>query len=358
VALAAVAVAVVVAGLAGRASAPGAGASSGAPRLSTAVVSRTDLSTEELLSGTLGDAPSDPVVNQMDGTYTWLPDPGTVVGEGQTLYRVDGAPVVELGGPVPSWRALEWGVTPGPDVAQLNAALGRLGYWRGPAPVPANAYTGATAAAVGRWQVALGVPVTDTVALGAVAFLPGPVRVAGLVAALGAPARAGDQPLEVTGTGRQVAATVDPSSQVVPVTGQPVAIVLPNQQRVAATVTAVSAVVAASGSGSSGSGSSGSGSSGASGGPSALAVTVTPADPAATGVLTDEPVQVAVVTQVAHQVLAVPVSALLALAGGGDAVELAATHRLVPVVTGLFAGSRVAVRGPGLRPGVRVVVAQ
>ena len=55
-------------------------------------------------------------------------------------------------------------------------------------------------------------------------------------------------------------------------------------------------------------------------------------------------------------VLAVPVSALLALAGGGyglEVVEPSGAHRLVGVRTGLFAGTLVQVSGPGSRPGPR-----
>jgi hypothetical protein len=60
-------------------------------------------------------------------------------------------------------------------------------------------------------------------------------------------------------------------------------------------------------------------------------------------------------------VLAVPVTALLALAGGGYGVEIVTgpgTDRLVGVQTGIFAGGRVAITGPGIAAGTRVVVAQ
>ena len=60
-------------------------------------------------------------------------------------------------------------------------------------------------------------------------------------------------------------------------------------------------------------------------------------------------------------VLAVPVSALLALAGGGyglEVVEPSGAHRLVGVHTGVFAGSQVQVSGPQIAAGTIVVVAQ
>jgi len=57
----------------------------------------------------------------------------------------------------------------------------------------------------------------------------------------------------------------------------------------------------------------------------------------------------------------VPVSALLALQGGGYGLEVVrpdGAHRLVGVRTGIFAGSMVQVSGAGITAGTRVVVAQ
>jgi hypothetical protein len=73
------------------------------------------------------------------------------------------------------------------------------------------------------------------------------------------------------------------------------------------------------------------------------------------------PVQVALVVHSVRHVLAVPVSALLALAGGGYGIEIvtqAGRHRLVGVTAGTFAGGLVQVRGPGIAAGTKVVVAQ
>jgi hypothetical protein len=60
----------------------------------------------------------------------------------------------------------------------------------------------------------------------------------------------------------------------------------------------------------------------------------------------------------ASNVLAVPVNALVALAGGGYAVQVvhgSASH-LVAVQTGLITSTQVQVSGPGLSPGVLVQV--
>jgi hypothetical protein len=72
-------------------------------------------------------------------------------------------------------------------------------------------------------------------------------------------------------------------------------------------------------------------------------------------------VQVSLTVQRVQHVLAVPVSALLALSGGGYGLEVvtpSGRHHLVGVHTGVFASGDVQVSGTGLAPGMRVVVAQ
>ena len=81
----------------------------------------------------------------------------------------------------------------------------------------------------------------------------------------------------------------------------------------------------------------------------------------ATGTADGEAVQVSLVVQSVRHVLAVPVAALLALAGGGyglEVVEPSGQHQLIGVRTGVFAGGQVQVSAAGLRSGTRVVVAQ
>ena len=70
---------------------------------------------------------------------------------------------------------------------------------------------------------------------------------------------------------------------------------------------------------------------------------------------------VSITDRTVPNVLAVPVTALLALAGGGYAVEVVAddgTHHLEAVTPGLFddAAGRVQVSGSELAAGQRVVV--
>jgi hypothetical protein len=87
-------------------------------------------------------------------------------------------------------------------------------------------------------------------------------------------------------------------------------------------------------------------------------VTVRLAHPRAAGGLDQAPVTVNIVSARASGVLAVPISALVALAGGGYAVQVitGGTAHLTGVRTGLFSSSLVQVAGSGLRAGLRVEV--
>jgi hypothetical protein len=63
--------------------------------------------------------------------------------------------------------------------------------------------------------------------------------------------------------------------------------------------------------------------------------------------------------QKASNVLSVPVTALLATAGGGYEVpDAAAPHTLVPVTTGLLAAGYVQISGAGIHPGLQVTDSQ
>ena len=59
-------------------------------------------------------------------------------------------------------------------------------------------------------------------------------------------------------------------------------------------------------------------------------------------------------TRTRKGVLAVPVGTLLALSGGGYAVQLPG-GRLVPVRTGLFAKGQVEISGSGIGPGTKLM---
>jgi hypothetical protein len=324
------------------------------PALSTATIVRTDLASTVLAPGTLGYTPSAPVVNGLSGTYTSVPATGTVVQPGQTLFRVDNGPVVLMHGTVPVWRAFTPGMSDGPDVAELESNLIALGDAQGLLSAAGSHYGPAAIAAVQRWQTSLGEPGSGMVPLGAVVFLPTAVRVGAVSVAPGMPASPGGQPYTVTTTTRAASVPLGPADPTVTV-GQAVSITLPDGSATPGAVTAVGPPPPTSGENSSGSG-GGSGSSAAT-----AELTVTPADAATTGAADGEPIQVSLTVQAVRHVLAVPVAALLALAGGGYGLEVVDTnghHHLVGVRTGIFAGGRVQVSGEGIGAGTRVAVAQ
>jgi peptidoglycan hydrolase-like protein with peptidoglycan-binding domain len=330
-------------------------------QVSTAQVVRTNLSARQEVAGTLGYQGAFSVVSQLSsGVLTALPAPGDVVRRGQPLFALAGQPVTLLYGSVPAWRAFAAGMTPGPDVRELQRDLAALGFDPGPAD---GEFGWSTQLAVERWQQARGMTATGTIPLGTVAFLPGPLRVTAAPQPLGALVAPGA--VVVSGT------SLTPSVQVSLTAGGPavhvgdrVLVTLPDGTvtvpGAVAAVGSVATVPGASGTPAGGD-SQGAAPSGNSGGQAAaipVTVTVRAAVPAG---LDQAPVQVAITQQRADGVLAVPVTALLATADGGYAVQAAGPRgRLIPVTTGLFddATGLVAVTAAGLTAGLRVAVAQ
>jgi peptidoglycan hydrolase-like protein with peptidoglycan-binding domain len=326
---------------------------------SLATVARRTITAQAQVSGTLGYAGSYSIINKASGTYTSLPGAGSVIRQGDVLYRVNGAPVVLLYGTTPAYRALAEGATAadvaGPDVRQLNAALIALGYASRDELDPASdEFSWRTKAAVEKLQAQLGVSQTGQLALGDVVFLPTAVRITAVPAALGGQAGPGMTPLTATSQRRVVTVALDAAQQSQVAKGDKVAITLPDGKVTPGMVSAVGKVAASPSSGS---------------GSATITVTISLAHPAQAGTLDQAPVLVSITTASAPDALVVPVTALLALAGGGYAVEVAAAggaaggtagsaHRLVPVALGLFddADGLVQVTGAGLTAGQRVVV--
>jgi peptidoglycan hydrolase-like protein with peptidoglycan-binding domain len=312
----------------------------------TAAVTRRDLRATEAVDGTLGYGETRLLANQRQGTVTALPEEGSVVTRGRSLYRVDGKPVPLLYGRLPAWRALSVGVDDGPDVRQLEQNLVALGYDPDRAVTVDDHFTWATRAAVRRWQEALGLEETGSVQPGDAVWQPGPVRVASRKLAVGDSARPGSPVLEVTDTTRQVTIDLDASRQPYVHAGDRVDLELPGGRTTTgrvASVGKVATVPAGDGTGE---------------GDPTVELVVSLDHPKATGRLDQAPVDASITTEVRKGVLAVPVSALLALAEGGYAVEVERDGRrqLVGVETGLFADGQVEVEGQGLRAGDRVVV--
>jgi hypothetical protein len=308
-----------------------------------AAVKQQDLSSRVNVSGTLGYAGRYTVASHAQGTITALPAVGQVISQGQMLVEVNGEPVVLLYGAKPMYRSLAAGDT-GPDVAALNANLVALGYATSDQIDPASdTFSSATAAALKQLQADLGIDQTGRLPLGQAVFLPSAIRVTAVSAALGG--SAGGPILTASSTTRVVTIALNANQQSQVAMGDQVTITLPDNKTTPGVVSSVG-TVATTPSG---------------GGTPTVEVVVTPTDPTATGSLDQAPVQVSIVTDSVKDAMVVPVTALLALAGGGYAIEAVntrAVHRLVPVTLGLFddAAGLVQITGDGVRAGQRVVV--
>jgi len=136
--------------------------------------------------------------------------------------------------------------------------------------------------------------------------------------------------------------------------GDPVTITLPTDRSTEGVVSTVGTVATAPSSAG-----GGGGGEGEEGGPT-IEVDVRPSDAGAIGHLDEAPVTVAITTASVPNALTVPVDALLALAGGGYALEVVEghVHRLEAVSLGMFddAEGLVQVSGREVAAGQRVVV--
>jgi len=387
----ALAVAVVVAAGLGGADAAGVfrsprpAAGSNGYATATAAVTRGSLTEQTQEDATLGDAGSYTVVfpgssgsagsagspGSGAGTFTWLPQAGQTIRQGQQIYQVSGTPVVLLYGSVPAYRDLAEGMT-GADVTELNTDLVKLGYATAADLGPRSGwdyFSGETAYALELLQARLGLTVTGTLPLGQAVFLPGAVEVTGLGtgAVPGGAATPGATVLTGSSLTPVVTIDLDASMQTEVAVGNKVSVTLPDGSVTPGVISSISTASASSSSPSSSDDSSdngpGNGSDNGSGnsGPSAATITVVVSltSPKAAGSLNQAPVQVTITTGAVSNVLIVPVDALLAQTGGGYAVEVTGPggHHLVKVTPGLFddAAGTVQVTG-NLAPGQRVVV--
>jgi peptidoglycan hydrolase-like protein with peptidoglycan-binding domain len=332
----------------------------------TATVVRTTLGSQEQVNGTLERAGSYTLIAQQpSGTLTELPAAGAVIARGQVLYRLDGQPVRLLYGAQAAWRTLSLGVAGGADVLQLKRNLKALGFTAYGALSVNDEFDWATAVAVEQWQRALGAARTGAIPFGSVAFLPGAMRVTAQLALPGSPAQPGTQLLGLSSTDLAVSVPLDPSLRQLVHVGDRVQIQLPEGQTTPGRVTHIGAYATAATrqASSANSGGADQGSSGSStqsgGGPSVTVPVMISLDrPRDARGLDQVPVEVQVTDTVHRDVLAVPIAALLALAGGGYAVAVddGASRTLIPVKTGIFNGRLVEVSSSRLKAGTRVEV--
>ena len=273
-----------------------------------------------------------------EGTFTSVAEEGAIIVQGDVLYRVDNRPTVLLYGESPVFRTLGVGEE-GADVAQLQASLIDLGFASGDLEI--GTFDDVTLEAVVAWQLSIGAQPDGVVNHGEIVFLPGSLRVGEVVASAGEIAMNGSPVVMTSASSTFVTVDLATTDQSLVDVGDLVDVGLPDEVDVQGTVTSIGTVAQTN-----------------QAGESFFEMVVTINDPEAAVGLDEAPVDVDIVSDSASNVLAVPVTALLALSEGGYAVEVVdnGSTRLIGVETGLFADGLVEVTGDSLSAGDLVAV--
>ncbi|WP_205471091.1 peptidoglycan-binding protein [Nocardioides sp. SYSU D00038] len=318
------------------------GADAPATRATTTAERRT-LVDSERVTGTLEYAGAVTVTANGEGTLTALPEEASVLRRGDVAYRVDDLPVVVLLGTLPMWRDLHEGVEGGKDVRQLERNLERLGYDPGTVD---QEFTSYTEAALLDLQEDLGVAEDGVAAPSDFVVVEEALRVGAHAVEVGQPLLPGT-PVELyaaSGLDRVVNVDLDPSDESLAELGAKATVTLPDGTTIRATVSSVGEVettTAADGTET-----------------STLPVELAVRRPGKVADLDVATVSVDLARDTKKGVVAVPVTALVALAEGGFAVQLvegAGTPVLTAVEPGLYADGYVEILG-GLDLGDTVVV--
>ncbi len=255
---------------------------------------------------------------------------------------------IQPGQAVLGLRALADRPDPGVDVRQLEKNLVKLGYDPKTEITVDAKFDTATDAAIRRMQKAHGLVVDGIVHKGDVAFLPGAQRVAAAAVGTGSSVQPGAPILDLTSTQQIVSLDLAATQSGKVKVGDPVVVTLPDGANIDGTIATIGAVAAAATAASDGN-----------------AASTTPTINVQIGLarsdsvgLDQAPVSVGITSKSSTGVLAVPVTALLAVSGGGYAVERVAAdgaHAYVAVQPGVFADGLVEVTGD-LTEGDTVVV--
>jgi peptidoglycan hydrolase-like protein with peptidoglycan-binding domain len=306
------------------------------PAQPTTTVERRDLVDRESISGTLGYADTGTLAAGVSGTLTALRDPGSVISRGHSLYDVDGKHAAFLlYGALPVWRDFTPGMTDGADVKQLERNLRAMGH--DPGTVDGD-WDFSTTAAVKAFQTARGLTADGSLTRGQIVFRPGPTRIGEGKASVGDQASPGRPLASISSTARRVTVDLDARRQQVARMGDKVTVELPTGRTTTGRISDVGTVAAKASRDSN----------------ATIPVTITLRSRA--GGLDQAPADVGFAVARRHNVLAVPVKALLARQGGGYAVEVVG-RGMVRVTPGLYADDLVEVEGDGLHAGDKVVTA-
>ena len=306
----------------------------------TTHVERRDLVDRDNLDGTLGYDDEGTLNAGAAGVLTRLPDPGTVITRGHSLYDVSDKPAAFLlYGALPAWRDFTPSMSDGEDVRQLERNLKALGYDPGTVD---DDWTWETTDAVEDFQDDRGLTETGTLKLGTIVFRPQATRIASGKATVGDSVSPGRPLAEISSTKRVITVNLDARRQRLARTGDKVTVEMPEGNTATGRITDVGTVATKASQDSD----------------PTIAVEIELRGKAAHGTRLDQaPVSVGFSVEERKGVLTVPVKALVARQGGSYAVELT-SGQFVRVEPGLYADDYVEVSGDGLREGMRVVTAE
>jgi peptidoglycan hydrolase-like protein with peptidoglycan-binding domain len=303
-------------------------------------VERQDLADVTTSPGTLDYADQHPLTSGLGGTLTGLPGLGEVIDRGGVLYRVDNTPVVLMIGGLPAWRSFDVSMSNGPDVTQLETNLRDLGFFD---QEPNERFDWVTREAVRDWQESLGMPRTGQVELGRIVFEPAARRVGAVNKILGDRIGSGGEALTLTSQERTVTVELPIADQRLAEIEGPVTIRIPGGTETPGKIASL-----------------GSPTEVPNGTDTKLVIPVeiTLDDPAAAGDVQRISVSVSFQKAVYEDVLAVPVTALIALPGGGLGVEKKDGEDItrISVETGAFVQGFVEIVSGDLQEGDQVVV--
>lgn len=153
--------------------------------LTTTEVQQRDMTLYDETTATLEFTTSVTVSAPVAGTVTTVAASGDRIDAGTVVATIDGDPVVALTGDVPGYRDLSTSSSDGVDVYQLERNLVALGYDPDGDITIDETYDKATAAAVKRWEVALGLDDDGKVPQSRVVYVPGSLLVDQVTATVG-----------------------------------------------------------------------------------------------------------------------------------------------------------------------------
>ena len=269
-------------------------------------------------------------------------------------------------GDSPAWREFQNGMTPGEDIRQLEENLVALGHGSFESLIVDQNFDTETADAIRQMQVDLGLTATGEIAFRDVIFLPGTsvVESSSSYPSLGATITpsstlvslfsiervetqiAQDGTIWTTAESLQrVITTIEVADQRLIDVGSEVRIELPDESIVTGAVIEIGSIAVVPQGGQN---------------DPYLEVTVAIDGDVNLYEWTGAPVTTSITKNLAEGVLSVPVTSLLALLGGGYALEVIepTSTRLVPVDAGVYADGWVEVTGLGLEAGIEVVTPQ